>query len=113
VNIGNFLNDIKLITNNLGLIGYQVYLENPNDPEHPTDLGFTTNTTFTYNATASMTDYNFIVKSAYSIFKDNMSPGIKINAQAKIDNNIGNVGGPTDPDPIDPEPDNPNENGLE
>lgn len=106
---------INYNTNNLGMIGYQVYLENPSDPEHPIDLGFTTNTTFTYNAVASITDYNFIVKSTYSIFKDNMSPGIKINAQAKIDNNIGNIGGPTDPDePNTPEPDDPtNNNGLE
>lgn len=64
---------------NIGAIGYQVYLKTSNGSLQ--SLGFTTNNYYTYNATGNATDYTFVVKSAYSIFKSNMSNGLTINAK--------------------------------
>lgn len=86
-------------SNYIGNIGYQVYLKDSND--NLISLGYTTNTTYTYTPTSNRSNYTFVVKSAYSIFKDNMSSGLTITAQANIDNNIGNIGGPTIPDDDD------------
>lgn len=98
-------NYVKYNTNNIGNIGYQVYLKDASG--NLISLGYTTNTNYTYNANVSTSNYTFIIKSAYSIFKDNMSEGITINAQAQVDNNIGNIGGPDIPDNPD---DNDNQN---
>ena len=91
-----YQNHITYNTNNLGSVGYQIYLQDSTG--NLTSLGYTTNTNFTYPANASVSDYKFVVKSAYNIFKDNMSSGLTITAEAKIDDNIGNIGGPSDPD---------------
>ena len=74
---------------NIGTLGYQVYLKDANG--NLTSLGFTKDTTFTYPATSSTTAYTFVVKSAYSIFKNNMSSGLTINAYAKMDSNVENI----------------------
>lgn len=79
---------------NIGTLGYQVYLKDSTG--NLISLGYTTNTNYTYTANANTNNYEFVIKSAYSIFKDNMSEGLTITAQAKIDDNIGNTGGPTD-----------------
>ncbi len=84
-----YQNRIKYDTNNIGTVGYQIYLKDLSG--NLTDLGFTTNTYFTYPANASMSNYNFVVKSAYSIFKANMSSGLEISAQAQIDSNINDM----------------------
>lgn len=61
---------------NIGTVGYHIYLVN--NGVIVEDLGFTTNTFFTYNANQGG-EYHFVVKSSYSIFKNNMSSGLNIN----------------------------------
>jgi len=61
---------------NIGTNGYHVYISNSSGAY--TDLGFTTNTTFTYTGTLTQTT-TFMVKSSYSKFKDNMSSGVTIS----------------------------------
>ncbi|MCM1053821.1 MAG: transglycosylase domain-containing protein [Ruminococcus sp.] len=68
---------------NLGTIGYQVYLKDPSG--NLISLGFTTNNYYTYNGGYG-SDYTFVVKSAYSLFKDNMSNGITIKTSNSLDN---------------------------
>lgn len=85
---------ISYNNSNIGTIGYQVYLQDANG--NLISLGYTTNTYFTYTATPG-TDYTFVVKSAYSIFKDNMSSGLTITAQTDMDSNIGDMVDPDDP----------------
>lgn len=60
---------------NIGNIGYEVYISNSSSGY--TSLGFTTNNSFTYNGTLSESR-TFMVKSSYSKFKDNMSPGTTV-----------------------------------
>ena len=76
----------------MGTIGYQIYLKD-NYSDTLTDLGFTTETSFSYPASYSGDEYTFIVKSAYSIFKDNMSSGLEIASQSSYDTNIGDLSG--------------------
>ncbi len=62
-------------SNNIGVNGYQVYISNSSGGY--TDLGFTTNPYYTY--TGMLTDSRtFMVRSAYSKFKDNMSSGVTV-----------------------------------
>ena len=75
---------------NIGTLGYQIFLQTEAGQE---SLGFTSNPYFVYNAPHNGT-YTFIVKSAYSIFKDNMSSGLTI--RATVTNGI-------DPKPVVPE----------
>lgn len=97
---------IKYNTSSIGEIGYQIYLKSSSGDL--ISLGYTNKTSYTYTPTADTTEYTFIIKSAYSVFKDNMSSGLSIKAQANIDNNIGNSGGPTNPDNPPNGDDNPN-----
>ena len=93
---------ISYNNSNIGTIGYQVYLQDASG--NLISLGYTTNTYFTYTATPG-TDYTFVVKSAYSIFKDNMSSGLTITAQTDMDSNIGDM---VDPDDQSDNPDDGN-----
>ncbi|MBR1416793.1 MAG: transglycosylase domain-containing protein, partial [Bacilli bacterium] len=86
---------IKYNNENIGTLGYNVYLEN-NGKE--TFIGYTNNTSYTYNTNGNGGNYKFVIKTAYSIFKDNMSNGIIINVSAgsnpntnEITYNIGSV----------------------
>lgn len=72
---------------NLGSIGYQVYLKDTTG--NLISLGYTTNTTYTYSGYNP--NYTFVIKSAYSIFKDNMSSGLTITAK----DDISSIGGPS------------------
>ncbi len=81
----------------VGTLGYQVYLEN-NGSLQP--LGYTTDNYFVYNAPYNGT-YNFVIKSAYSIFKDNMSSGLKVSTTV-----TGGIGLPIDPDDDNEDEDN-------
>jgi len=92
-----YLKRIEYNTKNIGEIGYHVYLQD--DDGDLISLGFTNATTYTYTPTGTSSNYTFVIKSAYSIFKDNISSGINIEAQAIIDSNIGDIGGPTETDP--------------
>lgn len=60
---------------NIGTNGYHVYISNSSGGY--TDLGFTTNTHYTYNGNITGTT-TFLVKSSYSKFKSNMSSGVSI-----------------------------------
>lgn len=89
-----YFNDyINYNNNNIGTLGYQVYLKNG---EELISLGFTNNTNFSYTPNSSSSSYTFVIKSAYSIFKNNMSTGLEIQAKTNIDSNIGDNGGPTE-----------------
>jgi len=63
----------------IGTLGYAIYLDY-NGSE--TYLGYTNNTSYSYNTNGLGGDYKFIIKTAYSIFKDNMSSGITISSSA-------------------------------
>ncbi len=84
-------------SNSMGVIGYQIYMVDSSTNELK-NLGFTTNTEFTYPVGFGSDDYKFIVKSAYSIFKDNMSEGLTISSQSSYDTNINDYSGLTDDD---------------
>lgn len=83
--------------NNIGTLGYQVYLQNTDGSL--ISLGYTNQTSYTYVASSSR-EYKFVIKSAYSIFKANMSDGLTITA------NLGTT--PISPTP-DPDPTNPSD----
>ncbi len=78
---------INYNNSNIGTLGYQIYLKNSDGTEKY--LGYTSSPTFTY--TASSGNYTFIVKSAYSIFKNNMSDGLTISSQANIQSPIEDI----------------------
>lgn len=61
----------------VGTLGYQVYLKNANGQLQ--SIGFANSNKFDYKV-SSAGKYTFVVKSAYSIFKSNMSSGITIEA---------------------------------
>ncbi len=63
---------------NIGINGYEVYLKD--SLGNLTYLGFTTNDYYTYSAMSTDTDYTFVVKSAYTIFKANKSTGVEVVA---------------------------------
>ena len=75
----------------IGTLGYQVYLQTATGEQN---LGFTTNPYFVYTAPVNGT-YSFTIRSAYSIFKSNMSSGITVNAtvtngaKPPVDDNLG------------------------
>lgn len=74
---------------NIGTLGYQIYLKDSNG--NLKSLGFTNNNSFNYNIMPSTENYTFVIKSAYSIFKSNMSDGLTINASVKIESNIEDI----------------------
>ena len=63
----------------IGTLGYQVYLDNNGTL---TNLGFTPNTSYNYTLSTPGV-YKFVIKSAYSIFKNNMSDGLTITVNLK------------------------------
>lgn len=71
----------------IGTLGYQIYIQNTDGTEKY--LGYTSSPTFTYTATSG--NYTFIIKSAYSIFKNNMSDGLVIKTQANIESPIEDI----------------------
>ena len=83
------LNNLNIKTAYIGTNGYEVYINNGSGY---TDLGWTSNTTYTYNGNVS-NGASFMVKSAYSIFKSNMSSGVTatINGGASTNNDSKNV----------------------
>lgn len=68
----------------IGSLGYEIYLKNSNGAE--TYIGFTNTNSFVYNVQTGG-EYEFVIKSAYSIFKSNRSSGHTIKAKT-IDNNV-------------------------
>ena len=83
----------KRITYNntyIGSLGYQVYLKNSDGTE--TYIGYTNSNSFNY-IVPSGGNYTFVVRSAYSIFKDNMSSGLTISTKT-IDTNVSDMVSP-------------------
>ena len=82
----------------IGTLGYNVYLRTATGEEQY--IGFTTNTYYNYNTTYSG-NHTFIIRSAYSIFKSNMSKGLSITVKSNTGTLPGNpeVNIPTEPTP--------------
>ena len=98
---------------NIGTIGYQVYLQDASG--NLVSLGYTTNNYYTYSASPG-SNYTFVVKSVYSIFKDNMSNGLTIQVETNMDSNIGDMVDPDVPDDEENDDENttpPTDTGLE
>lgn len=75
-------------TSYIGNLGYQIYLELEDGTL--SSLGYTYNNEFTYTTNVSGT-YTFVIKTAYSIWQENMSNGITIKVDAEIDSNISDI----------------------
>lgn len=85
---------INYNNSSIGSLGYQIYLKDSSG--NMTSLGFTNNTNFSYQATPGVSNYTFIIKSAYSIFKANMSSGLSIPVSVSVDSNIQDIVTPND-----------------
>lgn len=81
-------------TKNIGTLGYEIYLKDASG--NLTYVGSTSSNSFVYNVSTGG-EYNFIIKSSYSIFKANKSSGLSITAKT-IDTNIGDIITPPDND---------------
>lgn len=78
---------INYNNNYIGSLGYEIYIKDSTGAEKY--IGYTNNNSFIYNVSVGG-EYTFVIKSAYSIFKDNRSSGLTINAKT-IDSNINNI----------------------
>lgn len=88
---------------NIGYIGYNVYQKESDGTLKL--LGFTTNSQFTHNIIGGYSSITYVVKSSYSIFKDNQSTGVEhtvslsgnpsiITSRLNGDSNVSlNIGG--------------------
>lgn len=84
-------NRLSYIADNIGSLVYNVYLKDTNG--NLKLLGTTENDTFNYSA-ENGGSYTFVVKSSYTIFKNNMSDGVEVKVE--LDNQ-------KDPDDIEVE----------
>lgn len=80
-------NRIKYNDSNIGNIGYQVFMQAEDGTLN--DLTWTAGNTYTQTLEGGKT-YKFVIKSAYSIFKNNMSDGLTINVTTKADTTVEN-----------------------
>ncbi|MBQ6687522.1 MAG: transglycosylase domain-containing protein [Bacilli bacterium] len=82
--------DARIAYNNstIGELGYQIYLKNADGTL--SSLGYTYNNDFTYTTNVSGT-YTFVIKTTYSIFKNNISSGVTVEANASIDSNVSDI----------------------
>ena len=72
----------------MGSLGYNIYEKNEDGTLNY--LGRTDNTTFTVsNPKGGNTTY--VIKTAYSLFKANMSDGLLIKSNSDIDSNVENI----------------------
>ena len=70
-------------------------------------LGRSEGTSYTIN-TPTPGNITYVIKSAYSIFKDNMSDGLEIKTNSNMDSNVGDiVDGGNNNDNNNPGEDNP------
>ncbi len=81
-------NRIAYNNSTFGTLGYEIYLRNSNGTDQY--LGYTSSNTFSYSGILG-TNYTFVIKTAYSIFKSNMSSGLTINVQTNIDSNVDDI----------------------
>lgn len=79
---------IAYINTYIGSLGYNIYEKNEDGTLNY--LGRTDNTTFTVsNPKGGNTTY--VIKTAYSLFKANMSDGLLIKSNSDIDSNVENI----------------------
>ena len=71
-------------TNYIGTNGYQIYLKDSSG--NLTNLGFTKDNDYSFTSTGD-NSYTFVIKSAYSIFKDNMSSGVEVKVNLESNSN--------------------------
>lgn len=76
---------LKYNEENIGTNGYRVYVKVGNGAY--TQLGFTTNTSYTYNGLI-IAPTTFMIKSSYSKFTSNMSSGISITVDPLGNTNV-------------------------
>lgn len=76
----------------IGSVGYQIYYVDQSG--NLNDLGFTTNTSYTYPIVNNQNEYKFVVKASYSIFKANMSDGLEISVSSNGSTPPSNPQGP-------------------
>jgi len=90
---------------NIGTLGYQIY-EKSEDGTLKL-LGRSEGTSYTIN-NPTPGNITYVIKSAYSIFKDNMSDGLEIKTNSNMDSNVGDiVDGGNNNDNNNPGEDNP------
>lgn len=81
---------ISYNSSTIGSLGYEIYLKDSSGKENY--IGFTNSNSFIYNVSnSSNSNYTFVVKSAYSIFKSNKSSGITINVTSTITSTTDNT----------------------
>ena len=78
---------IEYNNNYIGTLGYEVYLKENDGTEKY--VGYTNNNSFVYTV-SSGGEYDFVIKSTYSIFKNNHSSGLVINTKT-IDSNVTDI----------------------
>lgn len=74
---------LKYNEENIGNVVYDIYLKNDNGLQK---VATTANTNYSYHASTSGT-YNFVIKSAYSIFNANTSSGTEITVSIVVEGN--------------------------
>ena len=92
----------------IGNIGYNVYLKDSNGKLKLLDYVSTNKYTTTIDESG---DYTFVVKTAYSIFKDNMSDGKSIKVSVEVDSPL--IPTPDDNEKTDNDTNNNTNNNLE
>ncbi len=78
---------INYNNSSIGNIGYQIYMTSSEG--QVSDIGFTDGTVYTYNPPTNG-NYNFTVRTAYSIYKANQSSGVSVNVSVtgRQDSNV-------------------------
>ena len=75
----------------IGNLVYRIYLQDPTTGKLGDPIATTSNNSFSYAAKPSITNYTFVVKAEYSIFRDNASSGLTINARAHVESNVNDM----------------------
>jgi len=84
--LNSFINDrLGYINNYIGNIGYNVYLKDSKN--NLTLLDFVTTNKYEFTVDVSG-EYTYVIKTAYSIFKNNMSDGKSVKINVTIDSPI-------------------------
>lgn len=83
---------IQYNNSHIGSVGYQIYYVDQSG--NLNDLGFTTNTSYTYPIVNNQSEYKFVVKASYSIFKANISDGLEISVSSNGSTPPSNPQGP-------------------
>ena len=77
----------------IGTLGYQIYLKDTSG--NLTYIGRTEGTSYTLNPTGSG-NVTYVIRSAYSIFTNNMSDGLELTVNLGMDSNVDDIIDPDD-----------------